>query len=378
MDNHHSGPSNQAGPSGGASSIIVKKEEGRGVTDYTYKCRVCLDRGKLPIFGIASGIGEAVSLIAGIHLSEDTHLPRYLCFKCHYLLQGAIKLRKMAQQTDVMLKQISFVSEDESNCYGEDTFDDTYELEQCIMTKQEVSKNSIKAEQSHTNNVDDNNSFHCEICEKDFPMNSFVKHMAIHGIVECKVCKISIKKIKYRRHLKEEHKINNLMKSICEICGKELSSKQSYQLHKSTHFNEFPFKCEICPYRGRTAGLLKTHMKTHFGIHNYQCPECPKRYMTSSNYQRHLRSHRVGQYKCDTCSQAFHTELRLTKHQQVDHLGIRNHICNICGKDFGYRSHMMKHQRKVHKRKKMQSGRMPSYLEAERTNEHEEMDQSLD
>lgn len=373
LQNQYPGSTSQAGTYSGSGSIHLKKEDNRGITDYTNKCRVCLEQGKIPIFGVASGIGEAISAIASIYVGDNKYFPRFLCLKCHTLLQGATKLRKMAQQTDQILKQV-FVSENDN--YLEEDF--TYEPEQSISVKDDAPKKSIKAEEFGTNHAEDLNLFQCEICKKEYKKIYFAKHMALHGVIVCKICKKSIHKLKYRRHLKDEHKIENLYKYMCEICGKELSNNGSYLLHKLTHSNEFPFKCDLCPYRGRHAGLLKAHMGSHNKDYKHQCPECPNRYVTNSCLRRHLRSHKEKEYKCDTCNKSYETQHKLTCHQQVDHMGIRNHICNICGKDFGYRNQMMKHQRKVHKRKKMKSGRMASYLEADSTNHHEQNEQSLD
>uniref|UniRef100_A0A1E1W1P5 Protein krueppel n=1 Tax=Pectinophora gossypiella TaxID=13191 RepID=A0A1E1W1P5_PECGO len=169
--------------------------------------------------------------------------------------------------------------------------------------------------------------------------------------IECPVCHKMFSKDFYPLHMqKHEDETKNF---ICDQCGKKFFYKSTFYTHRLVHSNELPHKCDYCPYKGRTKGLLKTHVRTHTGDYPYQCTQCDTRCLTKSNLNAHLQRHRGPiDFICDTCNRGFYTKIQLERHILVIHLGIKNHICNLCGLAFGYRHGLMSHQLNVHKRAK--------------------------
>lgn len=326
-------------------SILLNQKTVK-TNDTLTKCRVCLSENITKLIYSdehKTDVVEALQIFGDIHMSEDDNYPKHLCNACFKFIKVAILFRKVAKQSEEHL-QLQFKQEIhlEPDYYSGDG-DDTYE---------------VKEPQKWTNN--DLDTDHNLKIQK----NTKVKYTPK---VTCHVCNKIVNKSYYKEHMTmhdPDHK-----KYICDVCGKSFRLRCAYHNHSLRHREDFPYKCKFCPYKGRYSELLKTHMRTHTGDYRYMCTECPARFLFKSNLNSHMLKHKEPQFKCDACKRAFHTKLMLQRHHEADHLGIKNHVCNICGKAFGYRNAMMKHQRHVHKREKMLYGRIPSYLEAEHKNQ---------
>lgn len=234
--------------------------------------------------------------------------------------------------------------------------------------------------ETHLNDCKDD-KLQCPICNKSYSKAYFNYHIThTHNKehkksqadrIECTICNKSYEKQYYKFHLAIHD--NTSSKYVCDTCGKSFIQQSAFKRHCLVHSNELAFKCSLCPYRGRHPGLVKTHMQTHTRDYQHRCMECPARFLTKSNLNKHLQRHKGPvDFKCETCKRGFYSKLELDRHFEADHLGVKNHVCNVCGKAFGYRNAMMSHQLKVHKREKLTNGkgRLPLYLEAERKNEN--------
>jgi uncharacterized C2H2 Zn-finger protein len=146
-------------------------------------------------------------------------------------------------------------------------------------------------------------------------------------------------------------------------CGKTIDEICDDKNHCLTHADQFPYKCSWCPYRGGNISLWRIHMRTHLGEHKFGCGLCPAKFHTKSNFSRHMLTHKEPTMKCKMCDKAYHKKTDLEKHVNASHLGIKSHVCDYCGKGFGYRKAMMKHQLKTHKRKKKSGGRTAACLD---------------
>ncbi|KAM3959822.1 uncharacterized protein ACR2FA_006105 [Aphomia sociella] len=313
--------------------------------DFDSKCRVCLEKGVISIYGeISDETVDALHYFADIQIDKEDEYPKLLCDTCFKFIQVAMLFKSTAKRTDDVLRrpikeEINSTdhSPDSDFDYGDCTYDtkddqkwsNEVEIEDRTLVKVEEKKEKSKYTPKVT----------CHICHKVINRSYYKEHITMHD---------------------PDHK-----KYVCDVCGKSFRLRCAYHNHSLRHRNDFPYKCTVCPYRGRYAELLKTHMRTHTGDYRYMCTECPARFLFKSNLNSHMLKHKEPQFKCDACKRGFHTKLMLQRHFEADHLGIKNHVCNMCGKAFGYRNAMMKHQRHVHKREKLLFGRMPSYLEAE-------------
>lgn len=312
------------------------------------KCRVCLQEGRLPIFGTEDTVCvvEALYALSNIQVNEYDGYPKLLCDTCNEFIKGAILFKTIARKSEEILKQPVKKEEivEYHDQYDEDFSDssvcDLKQPEQWVDQNDDVSE--VKQEKKMKTRKS-NSKVTCTICNKVMNKSYYKEHMTMHD---------------------PDHK-----KYVCDVCGKSFRLRCAYHNHSLRHGNEFPYKCQYCPYKGRYSELLKTHMRTHTGDYRYMCTECPARFLFKSNLNSHSLKHKEPQFHCDACKRAFHTKLLLQRHYEADHLGIKNHVCNICGKAFGYRNAMMKHQRHVHKREKQLFGRMPTYLEAQHNNE---------
>ncbi|CAB3227713.1 unnamed protein product [Arctia plantaginis] len=308
--------------------------------DRISKCRVCLQEGSIPLYGQENTpfVLETLQSISTIQLIESDEYPKYLCNVCNEFVLSAILFKEQAVKTDKILK----------NPVKQETFIDQYSEQDCSDNSEYDAKPTEKESK-------------CEI-KKEKKVK--IKYAAK---VTCNICNKVINRSYYKEHMTmhdPDHK-----KYVCDVCGKSFRLRCAYHNHSLRHRNDFPHKCQYCPYKARYLELLKTHMRTHTGDYRYMCTECPARFLFKSNLNSHMLKHKEPQFKCDACKRAFHTKLMLQRHFEADHLGIKNHVCNLCGKAFGYRNAMMKHQRHVHKREKMLFGRKPAYLEAEHRNE---------
>uniref|UniRef100_A0A1E1W6T3 Protein krueppel n=1 Tax=Pectinophora gossypiella TaxID=13191 RepID=A0A1E1W6T3_PECGO len=297
------------------------------------KCRVCLKEGTVPIYGDDEEIPETLAFFADIQISEEDNYPKYLCDVCFKFVKNAILFRKTAKLSEETLRQ---PMKEEVDTFNDHDYDDggtevdtTVKWDDDFSNIKTEKKDKVKYAQKVT----------CHICKKVINRSYIKEHVTMHD--------------------PDHHKY------VCEICGKFFRLRCAYYNHRLRHRTDFPYKCQFCPYRGRYSELLKTHMRTHTGDYRYMCTECPATFLFKSNLNSHMLKHKEPQYKCEACKRAFHTKLMLQRHYEADHLGIKNHVCSICGKAFGYRNAMMKHQRHVHKREKSLFGRMPSYLEAQ-------------
>ncbi|XP_063389352.1 zinc finger protein 674-like [Cydia fagiglandana] len=318
----------------------------------TKTCRVCLKEvGTRPIFGDEShsDISVAIRVFGDIDVKEEDDYPKYLCDACHTLLEAAILFRKSAKQSHQLLRKRHVKQE-----FHHDTQDgDPQE------TKEEKPRHIRPSILTNFFSLIDS------------PDNSNDPSKRKKTKVQCRICSKIITKAYYKEHFALHDA--TIVKYMCDVCGKSFRQRCAYKNHYFTHSTDFPYKCTMCPYRGRNSGLLNTHMRTHTGDYRYMCSECPARFLTKSNLNKHMFKHKEPMFKCDTCHRAFHSKLILERHYEAEHLGIKNHICNLCGKAFGYRKAMMRHQLDVHKREKKVNGRTPSYLEAEFKKQQDEI-----
>lgn len=327
------------------SNLLCSKYDHTRHHDSSKKCRVCLQEGNSSIYGKENTdeISEALQVFGNIFVNEGDGHTKLLCSTCIQFINQAIAFRKIAIRSEELLKNP--VKEELSE------FEDDHDNSDNIYETKDANKWSNNIEISGHNEQD---------CVLELEKKEKVHY---NSKVTCHICNKVINRSYYKEHVTmhdPDHK-----RYVCDICGKSFRLQCAYRNHSLRHSTGFAFKCQFCPYRAQYVELLKTHMRTHSGDYRYMCTECPARFLVKSNLNSHMLKHKEPQFKCDACKRAFHTKLMLQRHYECDHLGIKNHVCNICGKAFGYRNAMMKHQRRVHKREKISFGRMPSYLRAE-------------
>lgn len=295
---------------------IHKSENFTEIFNKNYpKCRICLREGSLFIYNIENKIEitDALKVFANIEINKDDLYPKHLCNICYEFIRNAIRFRKLASETDHLLRR--HWKKEESKLPKRD-YNTPPDSTKIISSIKKITENTVDSK------------------------------------IQCSTCSKLIKKSYYKIHM-TMHDPNH-EKYICDICGKTFRLRVGYYNHRLRHRTDYIYKCKLCPFKGRYSERLKSHMRTHSGDYKYKCTECPARFLFKGNFNNHvLLKHKEPQYKCENCKKAFHTKLKLQRHHEVDHLGIKSHLCNTCGRAFGYRNAMMKHQRRVHKREKL-------------------------
>lgn len=117
----------------------------------------------------------------------------------------------------------------------------------------------------------------------------------------------------------------------CDLCGKDLTTKEGMKLHKQIHLGEKIFKCDQCDYSSHTRNSLRQHMFTHAPTKSEQCDICGRSFYTKSKLREHLRYCRKEfKHYCPHCGKGFVARGAMQIHIR-GHTGEHPFICEICG-----------------------------------------------
>ncbi|XP_043659489.1 zinc finger protein 3 homolog [Drosophila teissieri] len=163
-----------------------------------------------------------------------------------------------------------------------------------------------------------NPSLQCQICGKQLSTNnSFKYHMQLHGTATPYVCK---------------------------ICGESFKTRNAHDGHVTLHDRNNPNRCPTCFKVYRQASSLRTHLLIHSGIKPFECSICGKRLTQKSGYKKHMLTH-TGEkpHSCDICGRSFRYSSNLIAHKRC-HSQEKPHHCQVCQKrSFGSRSELNRH-----------------------------------
>ncbi|XP_052748195.1 zinc finger protein ZFP2-like [Galleria mellonella] len=154
-------------------------------------------------------------------------------------------------------------------------------------------------------------------------------------------------------HSKEDH-------TKCEPCNRTFVNERSYALHHqrvhlgikskpaSSKAYDNPAVCEVCGKECTSKSTLMYHQRIHTGEKPYECSHCFKRFSVQQRLQIHIRTHTNERpYQCAVCPKAFKHKAALNRHNRV-HTGDKPYQCQHCGKSFSQSNSMKVHVKTVH------------------------------
>ncbi|KAH8420908.1 hypothetical protein KR222_009081 [Zaprionus bogoriensis] len=148
-----------------------------------------------------------------------------------------------------------------------------------------------------------------------------------------------------RMHKEGMH--DNAKPFICDHCGKQLKTITALNEHKLVHTDERPFSCAIC----RAGFKNRARLKVHYQIHeepSFICNICGKKLQTRRTWNMHKLVHsEERKFKCDVCGALFKRSKTLKTHL-LSHTGLRPYVCNYCGQTFACNANCRAHKVKKH------------------------------
>ena len=208
--------------------------------------------------------------------------------------------------------------------------------------------NKIRGEVSrHTRNAHGEKKFNCDQCASAFRTQI---------LLNC--------------HVKQKHEKSR--RTVCEICGKVLTTRKCYYKHKEMYHGDDGVQgkvmCQTCGRVLNSQRLYDAHWaRCHsaeadneeereiadaleiLGDGRFQCRICFYKNAVAREVRRHIvRVHAEKKYKCELCSAAFPRQTFLAKHVRVQHQGAEKTQCVHCKKVFRHYANLKAHMNRVH------------------------------
>ncbi|CAH0550445.1 unnamed protein product [Brassicogethes aeneus] len=105
----------------------------------------------------------------------------------------------------------------------------------------------------------------------------------------------------------------------CKFCDRVFAKEAYFTQHNNAHHNDKnQFQCKICGKKFFSQKILDTHAKKHKGNKPHKCNICPKQYNFKSDLNRHMFVHyktKVKPYNCTTCGKGFLRKDHFNNHQ---------------------------------------------------------------
>ncbi|XP_017042801.1 zinc finger protein weckle-like [Drosophila ficusphila] len=170
----------------------------------------------------------------------------------------------------------------------------------------------------------------------------------------------------------------NVKPYICDSCGKQLKTITALNEHKLVHTDNRPFECSVCKAGFKNQARLKAHHQIH-AEPSFVCNICGKKLQTRRTWNMHKVVHsEERRLKCDVCGALFKRSKTLKTHL-LSHTGLRPYVCNYCGKSFACNANCRSHKLKKHPQEVQQEdgARLSSRLNVPTLEELRAMTQKL-
>ncbi|EDW59383.1 zinc finger protein weckle [Drosophila virilis] len=147
--------------------------------------------------------------------------------------------------------------------------------------------------------------------------------------------------------LHKEGMHENAKPYVCDHCGKQLKTITALNEHKLVHTEDRPFTCSICKAGFKNRARLKVHYQIHEEP-SYVCNICGKKLQTRRTWNMHKLVHsEERKFKCDVCGALFKRSKTLKSHL-LSHTGLRPYVCKYCGQTFACNANCRAHKLKKH------------------------------
>ncbi|XP_054088334.1 zinc finger and SCAN domain-containing protein 12-like [Zeugodacus cucurbitae] len=209
--------------------------------------------------------------------------------------------------------------------------------------------------------------FHCELCDKWFPLRSRLeRHLQSHENkvkLQCPHCERTYQtRCNLMRHIRTVH---DKVGYICDICGLVFGRTDVLKIHMTKHTMDGDLQCEQCSKRFNSINALKTHINSHLNSTNdspkpakraeaaaagakskklFYCHYCGKESKHHFTHKMHMRIHTQERpHKCEACDKAFRTMAALITHERI-HDDARPYQCEHCLLSFRQQGHLKEHR----------------------------------
>ena len=114
-------------------------------------------------------------------------------------------------------------------------------------------------------------------------------------------------------------------------------------------FNNFVLGYVVTIQLSNKLIFLPLNQCVHEGLKNHVCDLCGKRFGVVSSLLKHKRIQHEGQkHPCDLCDKSFCEAYHLKIHISADHEGQKNFKCEFCEKSFGRPKKLRIHIKNAH------------------------------